>query len=65
MFNKITLLLVILGAVNIGLVTLLHVDLISVMFGNFSHIISVLIGFSGVYMLLTTYTTLLKKTVTH
>lgn len=65
MFNKITLLLVIIGALNIGLVTLLHVDLIGVMFGSFSHIISVLIGFSGLYMLLTTYTTLLKKTVTH
>jgi uncharacterized membrane protein YuzA (DUF378 family) len=63
MFNKITLLLVIFGAINIGLVTLLHVDLISVVFGTFSHIISVLVGFSGLYMLLTTYTTLLKKPV--
>jgi uncharacterized membrane protein YuzA (DUF378 family) len=63
MFNKITLLLVILGALNIGLVTMLHVDLISVIFGTFSHIISVLVGFSGLYMLLTTYTTLLKKPV--
>ena len=61
MFNKITLLLVIFGAINIGLVTLLHVDLISVLFGTFSHIISVLVGLSGLYMLLTTYTTLLKK----
>ena len=63
MFNKITLLLVIFGAVNIGLVTLLHVDLISLLFGDFSHIISVFIGLSGLHMLLTTYTTLLKKTV--
>ena len=63
MFNKITLLLVIFGAINIGLVTLLHVDLISVLFGTFSHIISVLVGLSGLYMLLTTYTTLLKKPV--
>lgn len=63
MFNKITLLLVILGAINIGLVTLLHVDLIGVMFGTFSHIINVLVGLSGLYMLLTTYTTLLKKPV--
>ena len=62
MFNKITLLLVILGAVNIGLVTLLHVDLISVIFGELSRIISVLVGLSGFYMLVTTYTTLLKKT---
>lgn len=65
MFNKITLLLVIIGALNIGLVTLLHVDLINVVFGSFSHIIGVLVGFSGLYMLLTTYTTLLNKTVTH
>ncbi len=65
MFNKITLLLVIIGSLNVGLVTLLHVDLIGVVFGDFSHIISVLIGFSGLYMLLTTYTTLLKKPVTH
>jgi uncharacterized protein len=63
MFNKITLLLVILGALNIGLVTLLHVDLIGVLFGTFSHIINVLVGLSGMYMLLTTYTTLLKKPV--
>ena len=63
MFNKITLLLVIFGAVNIGLVTLLHVDLISVIFGDFSRIINVLVGLSGIHMLLTTYTTLLKKPV--
>ena len=61
MFNKITLLLVIVGAVNIGLMTLLHVDLIGVVFGDLSHIINALVGFSGIYMLLTTYTTLLKK----
>ena len=63
MFNKITLLLVILGAVNIGLVTLLHVDLIGVVFGDLSHLVNALVGFSGIYMLLTTYTTLLKKPV--
>ncbi|MEQ1705568.1 MAG: DUF378 domain-containing protein [Rickettsiales bacterium] len=43
--------------------TVLHVDLIGVLFGTFSHIISVLVGLSGLYMLLTTYTTLLKKPV--
>lgn len=63
MFNKITLLLVIFGAVNIGLVTLLHVDLIGMIFGDFSRIINVLVGLSGIHMLLTTYTTLLKKPV--
>jgi uncharacterized membrane protein YuzA (DUF378 family) len=63
MFNKITLLFVILGALNIGLVTLLHIDLIGVVFGPLGHIINALIGFSGLYMLLTTYTTLLNKPV--
>ena len=62
MFHKITLLLVILGAVNVGLIAMLHVDLFSV-FGDLSRIINVLVGLSGVYMLLTTYTTLIKKTV--
>ncbi|MDX1974856.1 MAG: DUF378 domain-containing protein [Rickettsiales bacterium] len=62
MLHKVALLLVIVGAVNIGLVALTHVDIIGVMFGTFSHIINVLVGLSGLYMLLTTYTTLLKKT---
>lgn len=62
MLHKIALLLVIFGAVNTGLVSLTHVDVITVMFGTFSHIINVLVGLSGLYMLLTTYTTLLKKT---
>jgi len=62
MFHKITMLLVILGAANIGLVNMLHVDLFSI-FGELSRIINVLVGLSGVYMLIATYTTLLKKTV--
>ncbi len=62
MLHKIALLLVIVGAVNIGLVSLAQVNLIGVMFGALSHVINVLVGLSGVYMLLTTYTTLLKKT---
>lgn len=61
MLHKLALLLVIIGATNIGLVTWLHVDLITMLFGDFGHVISVLVGLSGVYMLLTTYTTLLKK----
>lgn len=61
MLHRLTLLLVIIGAVNIGLITWLHVDLITMLFGDLSHIISVLVGLSGVYMLLTHYTTLLKK----
>jgi uncharacterized protein len=62
MFNKITMLLVIVGALNVGLVTLLHVDLIGTIFGELTRIVNVLVGFSGLYMLVTTYTTLLKKT---
>ena len=61
MFHKVSLLLVIIGAINVGLFTLLNVDLVGTMFGTLSHVISVLIGLSGVYMLLTTYTTLIKK----
>ena len=60
-FHKIATLLVIIGAVNIGLGTLAHIDLIG-MFGGLSHVINVLVGISGIYMLLDTYTTLLKKT---
>ena len=60
MYHKIATFLVILGAANIGLVTLLHIDLIG-MFGPLSPVINALVGVSGLYMLLTTYTTLLKK----
>lgn len=62
MFHKLVLFLVIFGALNVGLVSLVQVDLITMIFGTFSLIINVLVGFSGLYMLLTTYTTLLKKT---
>lgn len=61
MLHKVATLLVIIGAVNIGLVTLTHVDMIA-LFGGLSHVINVLVGVSGIYMLLDTYTTLLKKT---
>ncbi len=60
-FHKLSTLLVIVGAVHIGLVTLTGVNLIG-LFGGLSHVINVLIGISGIYMLLDTYTTLLKKT---
>jgi len=60
MFHKLATFLVILGAANIGLVSWLHIDLIG-MFGLLSPTINVLVGVSGLYMLLTTYTTLLKK----
>ena len=59
--HKLATLLVIVGAANIGLTTLMHVDLIG-MFGGLSAVINILIGVSGIYMLLDTYTTLLKKT---
>ena len=58
MFHKLATFLVILGAANIGMTTL-GVDLIA-MFGSLGTTINVLVGVSGVYMLLTTYTTILK-----
>lgn len=61
MLNRIALLLVILGATNIGLVSSVHVDLIGILFGVLAPVVNVLVGLSGLYMLLTTYTTLLKK----
>lgn len=58
--HKWATLFVIVGSANIGLTTMLHVDLIG-MFGPFAQFINVLVGASGIYMLLDTYTTLLKK----
>ena len=60
MLNKITLFLVIIGAVNMGMTSWAHLDLISVVFGDVSHVISALVGLSGMYMLLKNYTTLIK-----
>lgn len=60
MFHKFATFLVILGAANIGLTSWLHIDLIG-MFGALSATVNVLVGVSGIYMLLSTYTTLLKK----
>lgn len=62
MFHKIALLLVILGASSVGFNAWLHVDIISTLFGVLAPTVNVLVGLSGVYMLLTTYTTLIKKT---
>ena len=61
MLNKVTLFLVILGAVNMGMSTWAHVDIITVVFGDLNHIVSAMVGLSGMYMLLSNYTTLLKK----
>jgi len=61
MLNKVTLFLVILGAVNMGMSTWAHVDVITVVFGDLNHIVSAMVGLSGMYMLLSNYTTLLKK----
>jgi uncharacterized membrane protein YuzA (DUF378 family) len=60
MFHKTAMFLVIFGAANIGLTSWLHVDLIG-MFGSLSSAINVLVGVSGLYMLLSTYTTVLRK----
>ena len=59
--KKLTTLLVTVGAMNIGLVTFFHFDLIG-LFGGLSQIINVLVGLAGIHMFLDTYTTLLKKT---
>ncbi|MDE3015370.1 MAG: DUF378 domain-containing protein [Pseudomonadota bacterium] len=61
MWHKLALLLVIVSAANIGLSSIVHVDVINAIFGDLSHIINVLVGLSGLYMLLSNYTTLLKK----
>jgi uncharacterized membrane protein YuzA (DUF378 family) len=62
MLHKLALLLVIIGAVHMGLTAWTHTDLIGTVFGTeLGHIVSALVGISGVYMLLTTYTTLIKK----
>ena len=60
MWNKIALLLVIISAANIGLVTLLHVDILAVL-GGVLPVINVLVGLSGIYLLLDHYTNLLKS----
>lgn len=60
MYHKLALFLVIIGAVNLGMVSWAHVDLISVVFGDLSRIVSAMVGLSGVFMLLDNYTTLLK-----
>jgi uncharacterized membrane protein YuzA (DUF378 family) len=59
-FHKWASFLVILGAANIGFSSFAHVDVVG-MFGGLSAIVNMLIGVSGIYMLLSTYTTLLKK----
>lgn len=53
--NLVTLLLVIVGAVNWGLVGLFQFDLVAAIFGGqqaaFSRIVYVLVGLSGLYQL--------------
>ena len=61
MFHKIALLLVIVGATNVGFTSWFGVDIINTLFGVIAPLVNVLVGLSGVYMLLTTYTTLIKK----
>jgi uncharacterized membrane protein YuzA (DUF378 family) len=59
MLHKVATFLVILGAANMGFSTWLSVDLIA-MFGTLGTTVTTLVGLSGIYMLLTTYTTLIK-----
>lgn len=61
MFHKIALLLVIVGATNVGFTSWLGTDIVATLFGPIAPMVNVLVGLSGVYMLLTTYTTLIKK----
>ena len=54
MFDYIVLVLVIIGAVNWGLIGFLHFDLVNVIFGNMtllSRIIYSVIGLSGLYLI--------------
>lgn len=60
--HKLALLLVILGAIHLGLVAIAGVDVIGSVFGSVGHVVSVIIGASGLWLALTNYTTLLKKT---
>lgn len=60
MFHKLATFLVILGAANIGLTTMMNINVIG-MFGTLAATINVLVGVAGLYMFLTTYTTLIKK----
>lgn len=59
-FHKWATFLVILGAANIGFTSLAHVDVVGLL-GGLSSVVNVLIGISGIYLLVDTYTTLLKK----
>jgi len=61
MLHKWAMLLVILSAANLGLISLVKLDLIGMVFGDLSQVINMLVGLSGLYLLLDNYTTLLKK----
>jgi len=61
MWHKLASLLIVLSAANIGMASIVHVDVMSAMFGELSHAVNALVGLSGLYMLLGNYTTLLKK----
>lgn len=60
LFNKIALVLVLIGAVNWGLIGLFRLDLVAVVFGGMnsllSRIIYSLVGLSGIYLIYTKLT---------
>lgn len=61
-FDLVVLVLVIVGAINWGLVGAFNVDLVAVLFGTMpvvAKIVYILVGVAGLYML---YTKLVKKT---
>ncbi len=49
--NLLTLLLIIVGGLNWGLVGLFNLDLVSAIFGAFSRLVYVLVGLSALYQL--------------
>lgn len=63
--DKISFILVILGAINWGLVGLFNLDLISLIFGSpvslVGRIIYIIIGAAGIYMILFIYRTKKNK----
>ena len=64
LLDYILLTLIIVGAINWGLVGLLRFDLVAALFGemsSFSRIIYSLVGFSGIYTLFSMYGSLIDE----
>lgn len=59
--HKWAMLLVIFSAANLGLVSIAKLDLMGMVFGGMLPFVNMLVGLSGIYLLLDQYTTLLRK----